>query len=279
MSVQIAQTPSGPMEYEVDGSGSAVLVLKGGHCTRATRLGHERLASAGFTVVTPSRPGYDSTPAAVGRTAQAAADALAALLGQLGIATTAVIGISAAGPTALALALRHPRLVSHVVLESAVSLPWGAAMQRMAAIPFGRLERFTWGLLHAGLRRWPLPVMRAMLGSLTTLDVGDVLARMGPEELAFVHDMIASMRSGRGFMCDVRHRVDGLEGLACPVLAMYTPHDGSVPLAHAQRVAREAPRAMLYEVQADTHLIWAGPQAPAVWARRLAFLRDAAPEL
>jgi hypothetical protein len=85
MAYQIAQTTKGPIEYRLEGSGPVVMVLPGGHCSRDTRLSHEKLASAGFTLLTPSRPGYDTTPAAVGRTAQDAADALAALLDTLAI--------------------------------------------------------------------------------------------------------------------------------------------------------------------------------------------------
>jgi pimeloyl-ACP methyl ester carboxylesterase len=54
---------------------------------------------------------------------------------------------------------------------------------------------------------------------------------------------------------------------------MYSPHDKSVPVKNAQRVANEVPGAQLYEVPADSHLIWIGPHAELVWQKRLAFLR------
>lgn len=72
------------------------MVLNGGHCSRETRLSHEKLAENGFSVLTPSRPGYDSTSSDVGKSTQEAADALAALLDRLQIAIVDVIGISAA---------------------------------------------------------------------------------------------------------------------------------------------------------------------------------------
>src|SRR5690242_20997469 len=102
MTQQIARTSRGPIEYRFEGSGPTIVVLLGGHCSRETRLSHEKLTGHGFSVLTPSRPGYDSTPPEVGKSAQAAADALAALLDTLQIATVDMIGISAAGPTALA---------------------------------------------------------------------------------------------------------------------------------------------------------------------------------
>jgi len=85
MPQNIAKTVKGPIEYRFEGNGPTIVVLNGGHCTRETRLSHERLIEHGFSVLTPSRPGYDSTPSEVGPTAQAAADAIAALLDTLQI--------------------------------------------------------------------------------------------------------------------------------------------------------------------------------------------------
>src|SRR3989442_949379 len=76
----MAPTRAGPMEYRLTGRGPVVLVLKGGHRSRDTRLGHERLTAYGFAVLEPSRPGYDGSPASLGRSAPDAANALPALL-------------------------------------------------------------------------------------------------------------------------------------------------------------------------------------------------------
>ena len=38
MAQMIAKTAKGPMEYRLEGRGPAVVVLNGGHCSRATRL-------------------------------------------------------------------------------------------------------------------------------------------------------------------------------------------------------------------------------------------------
>ena len=86
MARKIARTIKGPIEYRLEGSGPTVVVLNGGHCSRESRLSHEQLTKFDFSVLTPSRPGYDDTPAAVGRNAQAAGEALAALLDPLCIA-------------------------------------------------------------------------------------------------------------------------------------------------------------------------------------------------
>ena len=273
MSIQIAHTSKGPIEYRLEGSGPVVLVLNGGHCSRDTRLSHEGLVFEGFSVLTPSRPGYDSTPAAVGRTAQAAADAMAALLDELSIQTVSVIGISAAGPTALAFAQRHPGRTQKLVLESAVTTEWDATTKVLSHCGFGRAARVTWAVLKSALRLAPRTTLKALLHELTTLKVEDVLRRMSEDDIRFITQMFRTLRSGAGFVNDIEHRVDQLHTLQAPVLAMYSPHDKSVPPKNARRVAREVPQCQLYEVPADSHLIWIGPHAGEVWQKRLAFLR------
>lgn len=273
MAYPIAQTVNGPIEYRLEGAGPVVMVLNGGHCSRATRLSHEKLAAAGFTVLTPSRPGYDATPAAVGRTAQAAADALAALLDTLAIPAVAVIGISAAGPTALAFAQQHPDKATKVILESAVTTAWDPTLKRHARRLFGRTERLTWSLLKLALRLMPTTITKLMMQEFTVLNVEEVLQRMSQEDIRFVQQMIRTMQSGTGFISDIEHRVEQLQTIQAPLLVLYSPYDKSVPAHNAQRVAAEVAHCELYEVPADSHLIWIGPAAAQVWQKRLAFLQ------
>lgn len=274
MSQQFADTEKGRIEYRLEGEGPTILVLNGGHCSRETRLSHERLARFGFSVLTPSRPGYDATPPEVGKSAEEAADALAALLDVLAIPETDVIGISAGGPTALALAQRHPAKVRRLVLESAVTLPWDERTRRASKILFGPAEGALWALIRLVLRVAPGMMLRAMMSQLSVLDAREVIERMSAEDLLFVRRMIATSRSGRGFVLDVEHRVDDLRGIRAPVLAMYSPNDRAVPPEHAHRVAREVAGCELFEAPADSHVIWIGPSAQAVWERRLAFLSE-----
>jgi len=274
MPQNIAKTTKGPIEYRLEGSGPIVVVLNGGHCSRQTRLSHEQLAQHGFSVLTPSRPGYDDTPSDVGKSAQEAADALAALFDTLQIPNADVIGISAAGPTALAFAQRHPGKIRKLILESAVTLPWGENVKRGARLLFGRAERFTWGLTKALLRLAPITVIRVMMQELTILDIDKVIQRMSQDDLGFVRRMIETMQSGTGFMNDLEHQVSDLSSIAVPVLAMYSPHDKSVPPRNAQRIATEVPKSELYEVPSESHLLWIGMHAKLVWQKRLVFMRS-----
>jgi pimeloyl-ACP methyl ester carboxylesterase len=189
---------------------SDILVLNSGHCTRDTRLSHERLTEHGFSVLTPSRPGYDSTPSSGGKSAQAAADALAALLDTLQIKTVDVIGISAAGPTELALTQRHPNRVRKLILESAVTTDLDEQTKRGSRLVFGRAEKFTWTFMHLMLKLFPLVMIKALLHDLTVLDVDEVVRRMSENEIAFIKRMLQTARSGTGFINDIEHRVDKL---------------------------------------------------------------------
>jgi pimeloyl-ACP methyl ester carboxylesterase len=272
MPQNIAKTVKGQIEYRFEGNGPTVVVLNGGHCSRETRLSHERLVEHGFSVLTPSRPGYDSTPSEVGKTAQAAADAIAALLDTLQISTVDVIAISAAGPTALAFVQQHPSRVRKVVLESAVATDWDEQTKRRSRIGFGRAAQVTWGFMHLLLKLFPTVIIKALLHDLTVLDVNRVIQKMSQEDLAFVKRMLQTSQASTGFLNDIEHEVNNLAAITKPVLVMYSPNDGTVSPKNARRLANEIAICELYEVPSDTHLIWIGTYAKDVWKKRLSFL-------
>lgn len=274
MSQDIAKTKKGSIEYRLEGSGPTVMVLNGGHCSRESRLSHEQLANYGFSVLTPSRPGYDSTPSDVGKSAQAAADALAALLDTLQIAIVDVIGISAAGPTALAFVQQHPSRVRKLILESAVTTDWDEQTKRRSRIGFGRGAKVTWTIMHGMLKLFPMMIIKALMHDLTVLDVNMVIQRMSPGELAFVERMLQTSQASTGFLNDIEHKVDNLATITKPVLVMYSPNDATVSPKNARRIAREIATCELYEVPSDTHLIWIGDSAKDVWQKRLSFLQS-----
>jgi pimeloyl-ACP methyl ester carboxylesterase len=169
------QTSRGTIEYRLAGMGPVVMVLKGGHCSRSTRLGHERLAEHGFRVLEPSRPGYDRTPRSVGCTAQGAADALVALLDELEIPSVSLVAISAAGHTGIELARRHPDRIERVCFESAVALPWSPRIRRGGRLLFGPAQALIWGATRAGLRLATEVTLRLQLSQISTLDAGHLV--------------------------------------------------------------------------------------------------------
>jgi pimeloyl-ACP methyl ester carboxylesterase len=269
----IALTQRGPIEYHRAGSGPPVLVLKGGHSTRDTRLGHERLAEHGFTVIEVSRPGYDDTPVSAGCSARDQADALAALLDTLGIGRVHLVAISAAGHVGIELARRHVDRVDRVSFESAVALPWSAGTRLGGRILFGPLQAVVWGSIRASLRIAPSVGLQLQLIPQTTLDARRVVRGMDDETRDRYVAAFRSLWSGRGFTCDLGHDSPSDAPIAQRTLILRGAHDRAVAPAHAARLAALAPQHELVEVDAESHFIWFGRAAAEVWDRRLAFLR------
>jgi 2-hydroxy-6-oxonona-2,4-dienedioate hydrolase len=113
----VVETACGAIEYAVVGEGAPVLVVHGagGGFDQGLDVGHG-LVERGFRVIAMSRFGYLRTPLAADASAAAQADAHACLLDALGISSAAVLGVSAGGPSALQLALRHPERTTALVL-------------------------------------------------------------------------------------------------------------------------------------------------------------------
>jgi pimeloyl-ACP methyl ester carboxylesterase len=94
------------------------------------------------------------------------------------------------------------------------------------------------------------------------------------DDILFVQNMIQTSQSGTGFVNDTEHRVDSLQGIVAPTLVLYSRYDKFVPPTHVARIAAEIPTAELFEVSADTHLLWIGRTAREVWEKRLQFLQS-----
>jgi pimeloyl-ACP methyl ester carboxylesterase len=145
----VTRLAAGPVEYRLERrAADTVLVFHGGHQRAGLPLGEDVYADAGYTVLAPSRPGYGRTPLPTGRSVTGFADVTRALCEQLGITrVAAVVGTSAGGPTAVAMAARHADLVARLILQSAVGpLPYPDRRTRLGAqlMLSGHTERITW---------------------------------------------------------------------------------------------------------------------------------------
>ena len=122
---QLAETSQGTVEYARVGSsedsGNSLLILHGtpGGYDAGVILADWLELDGNTVCIIPSRPGYLRTPLSVGMTPAKAADAMAALLDELGIESTTVLGWSGGGFTAIELAQRHPGRVNGLILLSA----------------------------------------------------------------------------------------------------------------------------------------------------------------
>ena len=128
---QIANTPCGPIEYAVRGSGPPVLVIHGagGGFDQGLELARP-LVDNGFRVIAMSRFGYLRTPLPKDASPAAQADAHACLLNALNLDRVAVVGGSAGAPSAMQLCLRHPKHCLAMGLLFPIAFGPGAATKQ-----------------------------------------------------------------------------------------------------------------------------------------------------
>lgn len=272
MTTTLLDTSKGIVEFSYKGIGPTVLLLKGGHSTRETDLSHSSLIYEGYSLLSISRPGYDYTEPSTGKTSEAFADTIVEVLDHLNIKTVNVIAISAGGPTAIAFAAHHPTRVNKLILEAALTSPWEKRKKQQAKILFGPAERAVWGSLHTMLKLFPDLVMKQLLSEMTTENVEDYLNELSPNDRRFIYDMVATSRSGKGFELDLEHTVTDMTKIQAPVLGMYSQKDKSVQYTNALLLKSKIPHSEVFEVKADSHLIWIGKDAKQVWNKRLEFL-------
>lgn len=120
---QTLDVPEGVIEFGEAGDGPAVLLIHGagGGFDQGLDLGAGFLGD-GYRIVAPSRFGYLGTPLPADASPEAQADAHLRLLDALQLERVPVIGVSAGGPSAMQLCLRHPERCSALVLV--VPMAW-----------------------------------------------------------------------------------------------------------------------------------------------------------
>jgi pimeloyl-ACP methyl ester carboxylesterase len=256
------------------------------------------LHEAGFTVLTPSRPGYLRTPLTTGASPEQAADAMASLLDVLSIDQVCVMGTSGGGPTALQFALRHPERVWGLVLQAAISQrhvqPRRTTNSLIGRVLFTKsgtwlADFVVWGM-HLLSRYWPTLLVRSLLNASDDLDRRKAEQRRSyvlrhPESLTFFRRVAASgmplsLRQ-TGLWNDLHQfahlPVYPLKQITCPTLVVHGRADGNVPLAHAELVARFVPNAELFALEDCGHFLWVGPGAGQAAGKVRAFLSRHAP--
>lgn len=268
---------AGAVEYRLEGDGpQTVVIFHGGHLRAGLALGEEVFTTSGYRVLILSRPGYGRTPPSTGTTPAAFADVTADLCRHLGIERiAAVVGISAGGRTALAMAARHPHLVERVILQSAVAfLPWPDRRTRLGGrlVFNARVEAATWAAVRLLMRTAPRAGLRLLLRDLSTRPVRQVIAALNERDQAELLALFTLMRSGAGFVNDMLAVPDCAGQVTQPTLVIASRTDRSVPYTHAESLAAAIPRAELAESRADSHMIWFAPDYPAITEKIKDFL-------
>lgn len=254
----VVATAAGPIEYADRGLGEPLLAVHGtlGGCDQGL-VATEFFRANSFRIIAPSRPGYLGTPLATGRTPDEQADALAALLDEIGIGRITVFAGSGGGPAAYALASRYPDRVARLLQIDSVCLP-------IPALPLARLSARDpairmqlWFLRHAAVPL--LKMMFRRFGQASPHEAAAKAAELAADPVRIAHlEAILLASSGwatrrEGFDNDsaVFKALEamGLERIACPTLIMHGTGDATVPPENARHAHRQIADSELYWMQ------------------------------
>jgi pimeloyl-ACP methyl ester carboxylesterase len=278
MKSQIAQTSKGPIEYTLLGSGPMVLVCHGTSSNCFSTDMSAPLVEAGFSVLTPSRPGYGRTPLSVGASAADAAIALIALLDSFQVQTCAVVAISGGGPTGVALAATFPQRVTHLVLAEAITYPENRPNEpsyKNQTAFYGPMHAVMWGMLGLMSRLSPRNMARQTLVIFSTHDPDDGLSKLSAGDVEKLCRFYQGRSSRKGALADNAHTVGAglLESIHQPTLVIHSREDNSVPFTHAEWSLKHIPQAKLCEAGITGHFFWVDPGYERISQQMVAFLQ------
>jgi pimeloyl-ACP methyl ester carboxylesterase len=117
-----------------------------------------------------------------------------------------------------------------------------------------------------------LAVLKAMMRSLTTLDPKVVVDTMSEEQRRAALAFLLPSRSGSGFLHDLRHVCGDLGRITAPTLILESKYDGSKDPFHAAYAADHIPKADLFVIPAESHLMWFSSYNEIIEEKMRAFL-------
>ncbi len=285
LDLRTAQTRLGPVEYDLAGSGGPVVlsVHAGAGGADQGRLFADWLRPAGYRVLSPSRPGYLGTPLDNGRTPDAQADLLAALLDELGIDRVGVFAASAGGPVAYAFAARHPDRVWGLVAVAATSRPKppGAPSNPVRAVFMSsvgqKLVRLTAELSLSTVLTGTLAETSTFTDEQQAARAEHVLGT--PPVREFFAAMLdttfpyADRQAGTANDAELARVPPPLDRVTAPTLVVHGTRDGDVPFADGEHAAAAIPGAEHLWLPDDDHLgFWLGPGSASAQSAVRAFL-------
>ncbi|WP_053362320.1 alpha/beta hydrolase [Bacillus sp. FJAT-27251] len=269
------------MEYSIVGEGEPILVLHGGHSNCAEEFGYQALMERGYSIITPSRPGYGGTSREIGVSLARASVYYAALLSYLHISKVHIIAMSAGGPSGIYFASAYPELAASLTLQSAVTKDWlrpGDKEYKAARMLFRPgIEKYTWKMISTMNNLLPNFIFKQMFPSFSTLTYAEGKAGIAEGDIEGVRQMNNRQRSGKGFFLDMKQvneiKTENLQAVKCPVLIMHSKHDGSVPVEHASHAYEHIESSQLCLLDSWGHLIWIGKNADEVTEKLVSFLK------
>lgn len=253
---RIEETPCGPIEYGIRGSGAPVLAVHGagGGYDQGIALA-ETFAGEGFRCIAPSRFGYLRTPLPPDASIPAQAAAYAGLLDVLRVRRAVVMGYSAGAPSSLQFALQYPDRIAALVL-----LAPGLYAPDPPELPQGLHGAF----MAAGIPLWlaitanPFSIVAWLLAASPV-----VKARMAPSDRArldrFVRTNLPVRARKAGMLADARamrfRTRFPLESIGVPTLVVSARDDLYATYAAAEYTARSMPNARFIGFERGGHML------------------------
>jgi 2-hydroxy-6-oxonona-2,4-dienedioate hydrolase len=260
----VVNTRCGPIEIQQSGQGIPLLMIHGSGGGHDQGMAWARpLVDRGVRVIAMSRFGYLRTPRPIDASPEAQADAHACLLDKLEIPKAAVMGVSAGGPSALQMAIRHPERVSALILVVPITYKPDTVANSAPLVSDDKdslLMRLLGSdfLFWTALRMAPDSLIRHVLAT-----PPEQVARASLSERTRVNDMAerilpVSVRAS-GLRDDTRLgkslRPYALETIQAPTLVASARDDGYGTFAGAQYTASRIPRAKFIGFENGGHLL------------------------
>lgn len=276
---QTIETRLGVVEYSRYGSGPVVLHF---HCANAGHDGWRQLrhlVDAGYTVLTPDRPGYWGTSLSLGATPEAQSEIALALLDALGIDQVATVGICTGGPGAIEFAARHADRCAALVLISATTQATPLAheasvhrLKRLAEKP-ANLEMNVY-LLNRMMGWMPKRTLRQIVQGAAICDAADlerIVAKVlaDPTQMqtlrADLETAAPAQQRFAGYMNDVETQTTmsalPFEQVKTPTLIVASRFDRMIPYESAVAAHEQIVGSELMTVDQAGHLVWLGDSA------------------
>ena len=261
---EVLATRCGPIEVQQAGQGLPLLMIHGSGGGHDQGMAWARpLVQQGVRVIAMSRFGYLRTPRPADASPEAQADAHACLLDALGVERAAVMGVSAGGPSALQMALRHPQRVSALVLVVPITHKPGSVPDSAPPVSDGQ-DAWLLRLLGSDFLFWTAlhlarePLIRHVLAT-----PPELVAAATAEERARVNDLadrilpVSSRAEGLRDDTGLGKRLgpSALASIRVPTLVVSARDDGFGTYAGAEYTASRIPGARFLGFDEGGHLL------------------------
>ena len=274
---EIALIKSGKIEYTLKGSGPVIMVMHGMSQDCQADNGYDAFIKEGFSMLTPSRPGYGKTPAAVGDNAEKAAEAMVDLINNLKIDRVGVMAVSGGGPTAIYLAANHPERVKKLVLVSALSKPWqDKARYETVKKFYGRSYPVMWSMLGILSSLFPKMMAEKTLSLFSTHDPDDFMKHISRQDIKSLLKLYKTKAYVEGPLIDLKSQpqVSVLNKIIAPTLVAHSKEDKSVEFDNAEYSVQNIKSAELYVSPTWSHFPWFGPNSDEELNKVIGFFKQ-----